>query len=143
MNDHDFFEILGYLGNPRRQCKLDAEMPAKAQAGFESRYARLTGVTPQPDNRNYYILHEGADKWGVELRVYFIAIPNNIPPIIRNMAVTPRPSTIYNRRINDNNLVWRLIEHGLLLSDIQNETRIRNLVPTQFLADFNRGYQIL
>ena len=142
MNDYEFFEVLGYLTNPNRQCKLDAEMPVNAQNGFESRYVRLTGITPQPDDHNYYILHEGADKWGVELRIYFNADFNNIPSTIQNMVVTPRPGTIYTRRINDNNLIWRLIEYGLLLSDTQDENRIRNRVPNQFLADFNRGYQI-
>ncbi len=142
MNDNEFFEILGYLTNSNRQCKLDAEMPANAQNGFESHYNRLTGIIPQPDNQNYYILHQGADKWGVELRIYFIANFDNIPLVIQNMAVTPRPSTIYNRRINDNDLIWRFIEYGFLLGDTQNESRIRNRVPNQFLADFNRGYQI-
>lgn len=143
MNDSDFFEILGYFSNPHRQCKLDAEMPERARLSFESRYSGLVGIMPIPDNHNYYILHDGANKWGVELRIYFVGNLKNIPLIIQNMVVTPRPSTVYNRRINDNRLIWRLIEYGLLLGDTQNEGRIRNTVPSQFMSDFNRGYQIL
>ncbi|MFH1371953.1 MAG: hypothetical protein ABII09_11805 [Planctomycetota bacterium] len=143
MDDHDFFIVLGYLAKPIRQCKLDAEMPTKEQSKFTSRYMRLTGITPQPDNRNYYILHEGADKWGLELRLYFIAENSSVPPILRSMVVTPRPATIYNKRINDNNLIWHLIEYGLLLGDTQDESRIRGRVPSEYIDDFNIGYQII
>ena len=142
MNEHEFFEVLGYLTNPNRQCKLDAEMHPRSQHNFESRYIELTGHAPQPDDHNYYILHKGADKWGLELRVYFVSASDNIPRAIQNMVVSPRPATIYNCRINDNNLIWRLIENGILLSDIQDEGRIRNMVPEQHSTDFNRGYQL-
>jgi len=142
MDDHEFFEVLGYLTNPNKQCKLDAEMHPNARDGFESRYTRLTGIVPQPDNRNYYIWSEDANKWGVELRVYFCANSNNIPLAIRGMVVTSRPGTIYNQRINNNDLIWRFIDYGFLLGDTQVEDRIRNRVPDQFLDDFNSGYQI-
>ena len=142
MDEYDFFEVLGYLTNPNKQCKLDAEMHPNVRDGFESRYVELTGIVPQPDNRNYYIWSEDANKWGLELRVYFYADSDNIPLTISSKVVTSRPGMIQNRRINGNDLIWHLIEYGFLLSDTQDEDRIRNMVPNQFIDDFNRGYQI-
>lgn len=140
MNDHEFFEVLGYLANSNRQCKLDAEMPLKSQAEFETRYISLTEITPYPDDRNYYILHEEADKWGIELRIYFKADINNVPQIIRDMVRSSRPGEPRNCRINDNELIWQLIAHGFLLGDSQDIERIRSRVPPEFMADFERGF---
>lgn len=143
MNEHDFFEVLGYLSNPRRQCKLDAEMHPRTQQRFESRYAGFAGLVPQPDNHNYYILHPDADKRGIELRIYFYAESDSIPLAIREMVVTPRLGRIYNQRINNNDFIWRLIEYGFCLGDGQDEDRIRAQIPSLFVDDFDRGYQAI
>ena len=91
---------------------------------------------------NYYILHEGADKWGVELRIYFDSNEASIPQIIRNMVRSSRPGEPRNSRINDNKLIWKFIEHGFLLNDSQDVARIRSRIPTQFLVDFERGFSL-
>ena len=142
MNRSEFFEILGYLSSPHRRCKLDAEMHSRTQRKFESKYSRLTGITPTVDDHNYYILHQGADKWGVELRVYFDSDQSSVPQIIRNMIRSSRPGEPRNSRINDNKLIWRLIEYGFLLNDIQNINRIRSYVPIQYITDFERGFSL-
>lgn len=142
MNANEFFEILGYLANPERQCKLDAEMHAKSRHRFESRYISLSGETPQPDDQNYYILHDDADKWGVELRIYFNADKSCLPQAIQSMVVSPRPGGRYNTRINNNELIWDLIEHGFLLGDGQDIERIKNYVPAEYLADFEHGFSM-
>ena len=142
MSQNEFFETLGYLSSPQRSCKLDAEMHSKAQREFESMYSRLTGVTPIVDNHNYYILHEGADKWGVELRIYFDAEERNIPSIIRNMVRSSRPGEPRTSRINDNSLIWKLIEYGFLLNDNQDVDRVRGRVPIEFVPDFERGFSL-
>ncbi len=138
MNAQEFFECLGYLASPQRETKLDAEVPEKARERFEKRYYNLTGVRPIPDNHNYYILHPDADKWGVELRIYFIA-NDNVPRPLNRMKVTPRPGTKYNDRINDNKFIWKLIEYGFRLGDSQDLNLIRSKVPPQYMTDFNKG----
>ncbi len=142
MNQNDFFEVLGYLSSPRRNCKLDAEMHSREQARFQSEYLRLTEIVPIVDDHNYYILHEGADKRGVELRIYFDADVINIPQIIRSMVRSSRPGEPRNSRINDNELIWKFIEHGFLLNDFQDVDRIRSRIPAQFLSDFERGFSL-
>lgn len=141
MNIYDFYESLGYLSNPIRQTKLDAEVPVKDVSNFELKYRKLTAATPKPDNQNYYILHKDADKWGVELRIYFIA-SDIIPHTLKKMTVQPRPGTRYTHRINDNRVIWKLIQAGFLLGDVQNENRIRNLVPNKYLNSYNKGFRI-
>ena len=138
MTPQEFFECLGYLAAPHRETKLDAEVPESSRARFEEKYYKLTGIHPIPDNHNYYILHPGADKWGIELRIYFIA-NNNIPSALNRMRVTPRPGTKYNSRINDNKFIWKLVEYGFRLDDLQNLNLIKRKVPSQYMTDFNRG----
>jgi len=142
MNSHELFEVIGYLCNPIRQCKLDAEMRPIHQEDFENRYRQLSGNNPNNSNQNYYILDQDANKWGPELRIYFIR-QENVPEQIAWNIRTSRPGDIYNVRINNNELFWNLIQYGFLLSDSQNEQRIRNRIPTDNLDDFERRFQIL
>lgn len=142
MTPNEFFEVLGYLTHPKRECKLDAEMHSGAQNGFERRYLLLSGITPRVNNHNYYILHQGADKWGVELRVYFYNTSGTVPQAIQTMIRSSRPGDLRDTRINNNDLIWDFIEYGFLLDDTQNEPRVRQRVPAQYLSDFNRGYNI-
>jgi len=145
VNNHgEFFEAVGYLSNPIRSCKLDAEVAPKqvSQRNFERRYLRLSGITPVVDGRNYYRLHENADKWGVELRIYFNGDRGVAPPSIRDLIVRPRPRGNHDYRINGNGLIWNLIEYGFTLGDSQNLNRIRNRIPAQHRDAFERGLVI-
>ena len=141
----EFFETLGYLANPASRCKLDAEMHHRSQSRFEEDYEARSGIKPSPpDNQNYYVLHSEADKWGVELRVYFFSTQGgSIPVAIQPMVVSSRPGSLQNRRINNNTLIWDLIEYGFLLGDIQNEARIRRRVPPEHMADFESGFSLV
>ena len=135
---------MGYLARLKRVCKLDAELHSKSQRGFENRYSLITGAVPSASvyNINYYILHRGADKWGVELRIYFNASASNIPCSIQNMIRASRPGQARNSRINNNRLIWCLIKHGFRLGDRQTVSLIRQFVPPQYSPDFQRGYNI-
>jgi hypothetical protein len=129
-----FFLSVGYLASNKRQTKLDAELPKNSQSYFETRYRDITGITPKPDNLNYYLWDRGANKWGVELRIYFIS-NDNLPSNLKRSVVTARPGSKYNSRINENNLIWDLIKYGFQLSDRQNIdliTAIPVLTPSEF-----------
>jgi len=76
------------------------------------------------------------------LRICFNADERSIPPIIRNMIRSPRPGDPHNSRINDNSLIWKLIEYGFLLSDNQDVDRVRGRVPIEFVPDFERGFSL-
>lgn len=133
-----FFESLGYLASDNRFTKLDVELPQNKQTEFETKYKNLTGLIPKPDSVNYYVLHSGADKWGIELRIYFIS-NGNLPSHLRDRVVKSRPGGIHNSRINDNEFIWELIKYGFRLSDIQNSGLIESKVPVTYKDDFKKG----
>ena len=133
-----FFESLGYLASDNRLTKLDVELPQSSQTTFETDYNSLTGINPKPDNVNYYVLHSGADKWGIELRIYFIST-GNLPSPLRQRVVKSRPGGIHNSRINDNKFIWDLIKCGFRLSDRQDINRIESNVPVTYKDDFKKG----
>ncbi len=141
MNENELFESMGYLANPVRQTRLDAEMLEKDRARFEDQYYQLTGIRLTPNENSCYRLHDNADKWGIELRIYFVTA-DNVPESLREMIVSSISGSKYNARINRNEFFWNLVNFGFLLGDMQDETRIRERVPKKFIADFNRGYKI-
>lgn len=144
MNRNEFFEVLGYLANPNRICKLDVELPATKEQAFKDKYTGLSGITPVVDQHNFYLWPKGANKWSVELRIYFSTDNrNNIPNVIRDMVVSPRFSkSAHNCRINNNKFIWELIKYGFLLRDDQDAARIRSRVPVEFIPDFERGFSL-
>ena len=142
MSTQEFFECLGYLAAPQRHTRIDVELPERSREGFENRYEQITGERPIQDGRFYYVWSDDANKWGVEMRLYFIE-NQNIPPCLINMR---RSSTYYrdeykqyNARINNNEFIWQLIEYGFGLGDSQDLNLIRSRVPSQYISDFNRG----
>jgi hypothetical protein len=137
----NFFVSVGYLASNERQTKLDAELHKRAQSRFESKYRDITGVTPKPDDRNYYLLHSDADKWGVELRISFIS-NDNIPLYLKDSVVDPRPGGEYNSRINDNDFIWQLIEYGFRLSNEQDTNLIASYIPEGYEDDFQKGLEL-
>ncbi len=66
---------------------------------------------------HYYIIDK---KWGTECRLYFYEY-ENLPPYIKGKKVSSYnyggaggTSSQYNYRINDNNLLLKMVEKGLL-----------------------------
>ena len=147
MKPSEFFEVLGYLAAPGRRCKLDVEVPITNAQSFKDKYAGLSGTEPMVDDHNFFLWPEGANKWGVELRIYFVANKVNIPSAILGMVVSPRfrpqSGTAHNCRINNNKFIWTLIEYGFILGDSQNAQRIRDRVPSEYISYFERGFSLL
>ena len=143
MNENEFYGILGYFSSPKRRTKLDAEVPPGKENNFEEKYERITGTRLMPNDSNYYILHEGVNKWGVELRIYFIITDNeSVPNTVLDLRVSPPPGSGYNSRINKNLFIWPLIEHGFRLGDNQNIEQIRNYVPAEYMDSFENGLNL-
>jgi hypothetical protein len=141
MTDPEFYEILGYLSSPIRNTKLDVETHPNKRNKFENQYAHLSGVQAQQDDHNYYVWGPDANKWGTEMRIYFHG-NDNVPQALKIMIVTARPGFGYNSRVNNNDFIWRLIQHGFLLQDGQDLTRVRGLVPANYNNDFNHGLNL-
>jgi len=144
MNPQGLFECLGYLAAPQRRTRIDIELPERKRQEFEQKYEQLTGNIPHRDNQFYYVWPDTANKWGIEMRLYFIE-NNNLPDPLRRLRVSStyyrEEYRHYNARINKNDFIWQLIEHGFRIGDSQDLGLIRNNVPQEqeYEEYFNRG----
>ncbi|MCJ7446119.1 MAG: hypothetical protein MUO72_00325 [Bacteroidales bacterium] len=98
-------------------------MRHKDKAQFDQRYLDSTGFTvPSNSERNpYYVWSLDAppnDKWGIELRLYFIS-DENIPAPLNTLATenSRHGYEKYDKRINNNEFIWRLFQNGYKLGD--------------------------
>ncbi len=121
MTMEEFNQALGYLREPIREVLIEAEMPASSQNRFENIYLTSTDGRPLPnrtDSAPYYVWESGANKWGVELRLYFIS-DSNIPGSLRELCVNNNRHGYekYNKRINNNEFIYNLFENGFVLGE--------------------------
>lgn len=149
MTDQQFFHIAGYLANPIRETVIEIEIPAKDQTRFENDYAARTQNYSLPQNTNvapYYIWGAGANKWGIEARVYFVSnenLPQPLYDILEPRKVQNRPGyENWERRFSIKEIVYQLFECGFVLGSPQDENRIRGFIPPQFINDFNNGFNL-
>lgn len=146
MNQQDFYEILGYLARPASKTNIEVEMPQRRQSSFISEYAKWTHSYPLPSNDNtapYYVWGEGADKYGLEIRAYFIAnenMPKSLDAMLEPRKYQNRPGyETWERRMSKKEYITPLLQHGFILGSNQSVERIRSFIEGQFMEDFNRG----
>ncbi|MDR0972297.1 MAG: hypothetical protein LBM25_07935 [Bacteroidales bacterium] len=86
------------------------------------------------------------DKWSVEMRAYFISndnIPQSLLNILEPSRIQTRPGyENWQRRISTKDNISPLLRVGFVLGTPQDESRIRALIPDQFVNDFNHGYNL-
>lgn len=149
MTHQEFYEIVGYLASPVRETNIEAEMHPRVQQRFINNYALWTNNYPLPTVTNvrpYYVWAPDKNKYGLELRAYFIS--NNNMPIILDGMLEPRKYQNrpgyqnWKRRISTQLNIIPLLRAGFILGPSQNATRIRGLVPPQFIPDFDRGFNL-
>ncbi|MHB1492794.1 MAG: hypothetical protein ACYCSG_00120 [Thermoplasmataceae archaeon] len=141
-HDPEFYRVLGYLASPVRKTKLDIETHPNKAHDVESRYKSYSGNALVKDDRNYFVWSPEKNKWGSELRIYFVK-NSNIPTSLSNMVVNARfPGGKYNARVNSNDFVWLLIKYGFLTGDGQNDSRIRAKIPSSHQQEFDNGYAL-
>lgn len=149
VNDENFYFILGYLANPIRRTLIEAEMHPNRQQSFVNDYSLLTenfSLPARTDRAPYYVWSEDANKWGLELRVYFLA-SNSLPEQFNDVeTIANRPGyETYNHRINSVDIINRLFENGFILAD-QDYSRINEFVhrrlSEELLILYQDGYAI-
>lgn len=121
MTLEEFNQAIVYLRESNCEVLIEAEMPSSSQTRFENIYSTSTGGAPLPartDCAPYYVWEPGANKWGVELRLYFVSDPN-IPNALDEMCVNNnRPGyERYDKRINNNEFIYDLFENGFVLGE--------------------------
>ena len=86
--------------------------------------------------------NENQGAWGSEGRIHCHTNINNFtPPLTRKHTAGRARNVIY--RINCNEFVKDIVtNHSFDMGSNQNAVTIRNTIPAQYLADFDRGLNI-
>ncbi|WP_034920893.1 hypothetical protein [Gillisia sp. CAL575] len=118
MTTQELNQAYEYFTQPNVQTYIEAEVANSSLNRFERDYAEYTGNQPLPIDTNskpYFVLGPEANKWGIELRIYFTE--DNIPEFLDTLSTSnTRPGyEIYDRRINNNELINYLFSRGFTL----------------------------
>lgn len=136
IDDASLYEIATYLSRPATQTEIHAELPAKQQQAFEAEYAEATGDHPLPTagsqrSQPYYVWPAGTNKQGRQLRIYFVRVSPEPPPIQGLYTDNNKWKNKY--RVNHSNLVMQLFECGFVLGDNSaNQARIEEFMRRRF-----------
>lgn len=145
MNNSDLFELAGYLANPVRRTRIELEAKQSKITEYDNKYFEVTGFRLPVDSSSVTILDDGADKWGVESRIYFVMAEHDVLPQSVQEITTScnRPDTsyeIYTTRLNNKAVIEKLFNFGFVVGDVQYEDRIRSMIDNEASIDFERGF---
>ncbi len=143
-NDPLFWELVGYLSNGIRRTDIHAEMHPKKEAEFRNEYLGLTGerLSWPGDSEPFYVWPPGANKYGVQLRVYFQDNGNPTPQLPEKIRVVSGRAK-GKLRINSGPFVRVLFEVGFLLGKKADYADTWLRAPRKFISDFGRGFNML
>lgn len=139
--NQQFFFSLGFL--VARATNLEAFVPEHALNGFTSNHMLAKGRKPMSNQRGLVIHPPKVGKWGCELRVTFLAIPDEVDlldfgPDVNIVDDPMNPNVSW--RINNNGLWWRLLKFGFEMGNWQNKDVIEAGIPNKYREHFGRGY---
>ncbi len=142
MNDSKFFQWLGYLSNPSRRSDIHVECHPDKAHEFRDEYRTFTGQSLLLDGTGvpFYVWKPGANKWGVQRRIYFYGDWNYMPdpPAKINVRAGRTPN---QWRINNKDFIPELFKYGFLIGkNTYCANNVRERINAQDLHDFNLGY---
>jgi len=111
MTDQEFYLSVGYLASPERKTNIEVEMPEGRQPKFILQYAYWTNNYPLPlqtDTAPYYVWKEGANKYGLEIRAYFVS-NSNMPDCLEELLEPRKSRIVLVTRIGKEELVKIII----------------------------------
>lgn len=122
MTDQELQEIIQYFDSIRNQGRIwiEVEMPNISKDAFDRKYQRITGFSVPLvfDVYPYYVWPPGTNKWGIELRLYFLS-DASMPDIVQGI-ITANSRMGYDHfdfRINNNKIIWELFANGFHLGN--------------------------
>lgn len=142
-SEKQFFFSLGFLA--ARATRLEAFVPKHRLDTFTTRYADIKGLNLQEKEKGLYVLEAQAHKWGYELRVTFLATPEEISSLdfgskVKILDDPSKASVLW--RINNNTFWWKLLEFGFEMGGQQKVKAIEAHVPSKYRDTFKQGYSI-
>ncbi|RDB03838.1 hypothetical protein [Runella aurantiaca] len=143
MTRQEFFEIVGYFANPIRDVRIEIEAREITITNYNQAYMSQTG-TPIPIGSDAVtILSNNANKWGREMRVYFICTDHETTPDSLDELMTSNNRPGYEKwtnRLNSRSIIDDLIGLGFRIGGPQNLENIQGHIDPQDLNDFNSGF---
>lgn len=137
-NEHQMYELVGYMARPGRIGSIEAEVPMDGRDDvFEELFPGQTyrpitmGDTPSGM----------PNKLSPQFRINFSSL-RNCPQLLRDNMGAGNSSCV--GRINKSKFVLTLVErYGFKFGDTQNTSEIRKLaIDRGYQADFERGYNL-
>jgi hypothetical protein len=122
MTQQEVQDIVNYFDSIRNSGRIwiEAEMPNDSKNSFDTKYQKLTGATVPTNSSSYpyYVWEPGANKWGIELRVYFSS-DDSIPDCLQNIVTDNSRGGYeeYDARANSNEVIWKLFANGFVLGE--------------------------
>ena len=137
LTDDDLYAVATYLAQPEVQAEFHAELPERHRAQFEAEYAEATkghALPVEQQHGPYYVWPNDANKYGRELRIYFVRVAPE-PPLVRELYTDH--GKWYGRadryRINHSDLVMQLLNCGFVLGPNQDrQERIQEFMRRRF-----------
>lgn len=119
MTQEQFNQVVAYLSDANRDVLIEVELPNRSRQRFESTFSTLTHNHPLPTittQAPYYIWPDGANKWGIELRLYFIS-DENLPDFLNAICVNNNRHGYeqFDKRINSNEFIYDILARGFVL----------------------------
>jgi hypothetical protein len=121
MTPLEFKQCLAYLNARKHAVWIEAEMRYKDKVRFETKYTLSTGLAVPVNTSTlpYYVWSANAapeNKWGIELRIYFVS-DNDIPQPLQELAKNNSRHGYeqYDKRISNNSFIWQLFQNGFRL----------------------------
>lgn len=145
MTHADLFETAGYFANPIRNSRIEIEARQKTITAYGAAYFTLTGTNLPVGSDAVYILPDNANKWGREMRLYFVCADRSMLPLAIAGLETEggRPGyEMWNQRLNNKDIIDELLHYKFVIGNPQDEAAIRASIPTLYIADFDRGYNL-
>jgi hypothetical protein len=130
-----FYKAVGYLSvNGFIGADVDEKASSKE---FEEKYRNFTGQSLLKGQLGFWLVNgkEEGKRMGFE-----IIFPNTYGIDFENFGYHVGVTNTEERKINSNDLGWRLLELGFVLGRKQNLGIIEKNIPPKYIQDFKAGF---
>lgn len=123
------------------QANFGNNNPPQISFSNESEYYQALGYLAKSDGTTsiHWEHNENQGAWGSEGRIHFYIINSAIPGYFKSTKGRDKVVS----RTNCNEFIENIVKNnGFVMGGVQNQTLIRNTIPTQYQSDFDNGLTI-
>ena len=139
MQQHEIYEVAGYLTNPHTDIKYDVQVPPTKREEFELNYRELTAALPcRPGTGGYSVLGAHVDKYSVQYRFSYCPV-GNVPVALRSIS-RDMSGNLNRKRVSNKKLLLALFGIGFKLGAFPDRRRVISRIPPGGIIRFEFGY---